>query len=92
VTEPSRDTAPAPQGPTPDEARRQLFARADAVVQCVRKSRNDGLIVQVLRILRTSATSLTTSGLLADLDNAWPAGANEDQFRAIVEKVNCATR
>jgi hypothetical protein len=92
VSEPPREIAPATQVPTPEEARRQLFVRADAVVQCVRKARNDGLTMQVLKILRTSATSLTTSGLLADLDNAWPARATEDQQRAIAETVNCVTR
>jgi len=84
-TPPAAAAAPPPD---PEDARRQLFARASELVKCVQENQDEASALRILRILRTAPTSETTRGIMADLKNAWPRGT-EREHRAIVNDINC---
>ncbi|AMY09155.1 hypothetical protein LuPra_02368 [Luteitalea pratensis] len=81
-------SAPPPSPPDPENVRRQLFARASAVVECVQGNQDEASARRILRILHTMPTSETTRGIMADLKNAWPGGT-EKEHRAITSDINC---
>jgi TIR domain len=91
--EPLPNQTQSPSAPAaaqdPEQIRQQLFARASALVQCVLQNKDETSAVRILRILKTSPSSFTTTGILADLKSAWPGAATETQQREIVRQINC---